>query len=86
MKKKFTICCPPDCKVNFISEHKVINKLKYAIDKGADVPELLFLLQPLYNDGLHLGGNDDSVRNKIKSAYLKTDNLHIRRMIGMIFS
>lgn len=77
---------PPDCKVNFISEHKVINKLKYAIDKGADVPELLFLLQPLYNDGLHLGGNDDSVRNKIKSAYLKTDNLHIRRMIGMIFS
>lgn len=70
----------------FICQHKVINKLIYAEEKGVDVPELFYLLQPLYNDGLHLGGDDNDVRRKIKSCYLKTDNLHVRRMIEMLFS
>lgn len=69
----------------FIDQHKVINKLTFAEHKGVDLPELFYLLQPLYNDGLHLGGNDNDVLRKIKSCYLKTDNLHIRRMIGMLF-
>lgn len=70
----------------FISQHKVKNKLQYAESKGVEVPELFYLLQPLYNDGLHLGGKDEDVKRKIKSCYLKTDNLHVRRMIQMMFS
>ena len=75
----------PEDRETYIAEHKVINKLNFAIAKGVDVPELFFLLQPLYNDGLHLGGNDDAVRSKIKSSYLKTNNLHIQRMIKELF-
>lgn len=70
----------------FILQHKVKNKLQYAESKGVDVPELFYLLQPLYNDGLHLGGRDEDVKRKIKSCYLKTDNLHVRRMIKMLFA
>ena len=70
----------------FIRQHKMINKLTFAENHGIDVPELFYLLQPLYNDGLHLGGNDNEVRRKIKSCYLKTNNLHIRRIIQMLFS
>lgn len=76
----------PEKQESYIAEHKVINKLNYAIAQGVDVPELFFLLQPLYNDGLHLGGNDDVVRSKIKSSYLKTNNLHIKRMIKELFN
>lgn len=70
---------------DFIKKHKTKNKLEYAEDNGVTIPELYYLLQPLYNDGLHLRGNDEEVKRKIKSCYLKTDNLHIRRMIGMLF-
>ena len=69
----------------YIEQHKVINKLNYAVGRGVDVPELFFLLQPLYNDGLHLGGNDEDVIRKIKSSYLKTHNMHIRKMIEKVF-
>lgn len=72
-------------KENFIKQHKVINKLNYASSKGIESPELYYLLQPLYNDGLHLGGNEDCVRRKIKSCYLKTNNLHIKNMIEQLF-
>ena len=76
----------PEDREAYIAQHKVINKLNYAIAQGVDVPELFFLLQPLYNDGLHLGGNEDVVRSKIKSSYLKTNNLHIKRMIKELFN
>lgn len=70
----------------FISTHKAINKFQYAEQKGIDIPEMYYLLQPLYNDGMHMRGNDDNVRAIIKSCYLKTNNLHIQRMIRTIFS
>ena len=72
-------------KEDFIKQHKVINKLNYASSKGIESPELYYLLQPLYNDGLHLRGNEDCVRRKIKSCYLKTNNLHIKNMIKKLF-
>lgn len=69
----------------FISIHKVINKLKFADSHGVNIPELYYLLQPLYNDGMHLHGKDDIIKQKIKSSYLKTNNMHIRRMIKKLF-
>ena len=73
-------------KEEFIKKHKVINKLNYAEENGVEVPELYYLLQPLYNDGLHLKGNDSDIQNKMKSCYLKTDNLHIKRMVKLLFN
>ncbi|MBE6649342.1 MAG: hypothetical protein E7614_07495 [Ruminococcaceae bacterium] len=70
----------------FLGEHKVVNKLDFAKTKGIDIPELYYLLQPLYNDGMHLKGDDTAVKNKIKSCYLKTNNLHIKKMIKEVFS
>lgn len=72
-------------KEEFINKHSVINKLNYATDKGVDVEEIFYLLQPLYNDGLHLRGDDNAVNSKIRSCYLKTNNFHIRRMIRKLF-
>lgn len=70
----------------YINTHKVSNKLKYVIEHNIDVPEIFFLLQPLYNDGMHLRGGSELINNKIKSAYLKTNNMHIRMMINTIFT
>lgn len=69
----------------FIQQHKVINKLHFAEEHGVDVPELYYLLQPMYNDSLHLGGDNNAVARKMKSCYLKTNNLHVRRMVQMLF-
>ena len=57
------------------------------LDKGPiiNVPELYYLLQPMYNDSLHLGGDNNTVARKMKSCYLKTNNLHVRRMVQMLF-
>lgn len=74
-----------DDRDGFIIEHKVINKLNYALNRGVNIPELYYLLQPLYNDGLHLGGSDEVVRSRIKSSYLKTNNMHIKKMIKHLF-
>ena len=74
-----------DKQKEFIEKHRVINKLNYAIDNGIEVPELMFLLQPLYNDGMHLSEKIDEVANKIKSTYLKTNNNHIRKLIRFLF-
>ena len=74
-----------DDREGFIIEHKVINKLNYALNRGVNIPELYYLLQPLYNDGLHLGGSDEVVRSRIKSSYLKTNNMHIKKMIKHLF-
>lgn len=69
----------------FIQQHKVFNKLRFAEEHGVEVPELYYLLQPMYNDSLHLVGDDNAVARKMKSCYLKTNNLHVRRMVQMLF-
>ena len=35
--------------------------------------------------GMHLRGNEEAVRSKIKSSYLKTNNMHIKKMIKELF-
>lgn len=75
----------PINQAEFIQQHKVVNKLHFAEEHGIDVPELYYLLQPMYNDSLHLGGDDNAVARKMKSCYLKTNNLHVRRMVQMLF-
>lgn len=76
---------PNDLK-SFIDCHTTKNKLNFAEDKGVEVPEVFHLLQPLYNDSLHLGGPDYAVKQKLKSLYLKLDSLHIKHMIKEVFA
>lgn len=72
-------------KAEFIQQHRVINKLQFAETKEVKVPELYYLLQPMYNDSLHLGGDDTVVIRKMRSCCLKTNNLHIRKMVQTLF-
>lgn len=65
------------------------NKLSYAEECDVDLPELFYLLQPLYNDSAHLRSNgkgvDRETRNKIQSAYLKISSKVIKTMIKEVF-
>ena len=69
----------------FLSKHTTKKKLEYAQQLNYEIPELYFLLEPLYNDGLHLK-NDFEMRHKFKSSVLKLDNLHIKKMISCVFN
>lgn len=70
-------------KDKFFNIHKTINKMN--LDKSKSIPELFYLLQPLYNDSLHL--SDDKNKNilKIKGLKLKLENMHIKMMINKVF-
>lgn len=72
-------------KRQYINTHTTIKKLNYAIEKRIDVPENFFLLQPLYNDALHLNENDYATKNKIQSICLKLDNIVIQKIVEEIF-
>ena len=54
-----------------------------------ELPEPFYLLQPLYNDALHLRnngyGHEQETKNKIESAYLKTSSGIIKEMIREVF-
>lgn len=71
-------------KAEFIGTHSTIKKLNYAVDQGVYVPEDFFLLQPLYNDGLHVNNNEIATKNKIQSICLKLDNSVVQRIVRNI--
>lgn len=71
-------------KSTYIETHRTINKLNYAIEQGIDVPEEFFLLQPLFNDGLHMSNNENLNRNKVQSVCLKLDNFVVQRVVRNI--
>jgi hypothetical protein len=61
-------------------------KLEYAEKCSVNLPELCYLLRPLYNDSLHLY-SDDSTGNlkKIESAYLKLSSKVVKNIIKELF-
>lgn len=66
----FSLLDTDDDKQGFIDTYKTKSKLKYVEEKGKEIPELLFLLQPLYNESLHLSLNPRVTKNKIDSVSL----------------
>lgn len=70
---------------DFINTHTTINKLLFA-KEFAELPEELFLLQPLYNDVLHLNNNVNQTKNKLKACSLKLYNNSIKNIIKILFS
>ncbi|EJV56510.1 hypothetical protein [Bacillus cereus] len=71
-------------KTKFTELHATIKKLNYAVEQGINVPEDFFLLQPLYNDALHLNENANATKNKIQSICLKLDNIVVQEIIRRI--
>lgn len=69
----------------FLEVHTTTKKLNFVEELGYQIPELYYLLQPLYNDGVHLYGSDENVINKIKASYLKTNNKVIQNLVSKIF-
>ena len=79
---------PENKKEDYYSQFGSQKKLTFADDCGCDLPEVFYLLQPLYNDSLHLRSRapERETRNKIESAYLKISSKVINTMIREIFS
>lgn len=69
----------------FLEVHTTTKKLNFVEELGNKIPELYYLLQPLYNDGVHLKGSDENVINKVKASYLKTNNKVIQNLVSKIF-
>lgn len=74
-------------KTEFLNTYTTSKKLNYVEEHVGGVSENLYLLAPLYNDGLHLDLRDDNKnKNKVKSTCLKLDNLVIKKIVEEIFS
>ena len=61
----------------FLETHATVEKLKLAEEKGAQVPELHYLLSGLYNPALHL----DERLGQAEMLRQKLDNVIIKRMV-----
>jgi len=68
-------------KEEFLMTNTTSKKLNFLVDKGVEGEEVLFLLQPLYNDALHMDENAHGSLNKIKSACLKLDNVMVHKIV-----
>lgn len=71
-------------KTEYINTNTTIKKLNYAVENSIYVPEDFFLLQPLFNDGLHMNNNENQARNKIQSICLKLDNVVVQEIVRKI--
>ena len=88
VEEKTVQMLPEDKRAGYYYQHGSRKKLSYAEECGVDLPELFYLLQPLYNDPAHLRtgrGVDKENRNKIESAYLKVSSSQVKMMIGEVF-
>ena len=73
-KQIFDLITDDNAKEDFLSIHTTNKKILFAESKGVNIPGEYYLLQPLYNDGLHLNQNTSETQNKIISSYLKLNN------------
>ena len=86
IEEKIVGMLTPEAVEEFIEERGSKNKLQLAEEYACELPELFYLLQPLYNDSAHLREKADKENmNKIKSAYLKTQSQIVKKMIEKVF-
>lgn len=89
IEEKTVELLPENKREDYYSKFGSKNKLSFADECNADLPEIFYLLQPLYNDPAHLRsrghGYEKENKNKIESAYLKLSSQIIKRMIAEIF-
>lgn len=69
-----------------IEEHTTKRKIEFADSHNFEVPEIYYILSPVYNDILHLPNNNDVVvKQKMVSCYLYLNNRLIRQMVKLVF-
>lgn len=86
VEEKTVAMLPEENRCDYYNQHGSKNKLLHAESLGVDLPELFYLLQPLYKDPAHLrNGQEKENRNKIESAYLKVSSEVVRQMISKVF-
>lgn len=89
VEEKAVVYIPEECRSQFYDFHGSREKLMYTERFTDELPEPFYLLQPLYNDALHLRnngyGHEQETKNKIESAYLKTSSGIIKEMIREVF-
>ncbi len=72
----------PELQPEFLEIHKTVEKLRFAVDHCASVPEVFFLLGIVYNEALHLRSNQDNTT----PVFSKLENLTIKNMIKVAVS
>ena len=70
----------PEEKFKFLKEFKTIDKLKFAKENGAFIPETHFLLSIIYNECMHL----DPQSKRLNPIAIKLKNKVIKKMISEI--
>lgn len=89
IEEKTVELLPENKREDYYTKFGSKNKLSFADECNADLPEIFYLLQPLYNDPAHLRsrghGYEKENKNKIESAYLKLSSQIIKRMIAEVF-
>ena len=77
---------PEDKRSEYYNKKGAAHKLEYAEECSIDLPELCYLLCPLYNDSLHLYSNDSNGNlKKIESAYLKLSSKAVKNIVKELF-
>lgn len=64
-------------RTKFLEKHMTVDKLKFAKENGADIPETHFLLSIIYNECMHL----DSQCKRLNPIAIKLNNKVIKKMI-----
>ena len=64
-------------KIEFLKLNKTVDKLTYAKNCGAKIPEIYFLLSIIYNECMHL----DEQCKKLRQISWKLENKVIHNMI-----
>lgn len=89
VEEKTVSALPADKIEEYYLKYGSVKKLTFADECGVNLPELFYLLQPLYNDSAHLRsngrGSERENKNKIESAYLKISSKVIKTMIKEVF-
>ena len=88
VEEKTVAMIPCEHQQEYYEKHGSKEKLHYAEECGCELPEIFYLLQPLYNDSAHLrvgSGSEKENKNKIESAYLKLYSPVIKMMIKEVF-
>lgn len=75
----------PNLRDKLIEEHTTKGKIEFADSYNLEVPEIYYILSPVYNDILHLSNNNDVVKQKMVSCYLYLNNRLIRQMVKLVF-
>lgn len=88
IEEKTVALIPEDIRCEYYNKHGSKEKLAFADLHSNQIPEIFYLLQPLYNEALHLRNGQNTNRenkNRIESAYLKLSSNIIKEMVGTVF-